>query len=76
MAKREIIQLGNPLLRATSAVVQDPSAPEVAALVEDLRDTLAECRATTTYGRAIAAPQIGELQRVVFLNVDRPWPLD
>lgn len=74
MAIREILQLGNPILRETSAPVGDPSAPEVAALLVDLQDTLAHCRATTTYGRAIAAPQIGALQRIVFLNVERPWP--
>jgi peptide deformylase len=45
--------------------------------VAALADTLRHSRETTGYGRAIAAPQIGILQRVVFLNVegDRPWPL-
>lgn len=75
MAIRTILQLGNPVLREVSEPVTDTSAPEVAALVADLRDTLADCRARTTYGRAIAAPQIGVLRRVVFLNVDHPWPL-
>ena len=75
MAVREILEMGNPLLRQIARPVEDPSSPLVAELVADLRDTLADCRATTTYGRAIAAPQIGELSRVVFLNVDRPWPL-
>ena len=40
-----------------------------------MRDTLAPWRATTTYGRGIAAPQIGVLQRVVFMNLGEPWPL-
>lgn len=71
---REILQLGNPLLRQVCAPVENPGSPEVAALIEDLQDTLAHCRATTTYGRAIAAPQIGVLQRIVFLNIDHPWP--
>jgi peptide deformylase len=49
----------------------------VAALLDDLRDTLAHWKATTTYGRGIAAPQIGVLQRVVLLNLNgqTPWPL-
>jgi peptide deformylase len=77
MAIREILQLGNPLLRETAAPVAEPTAPDVAALVADLADTLAHARATTGYGRAIAAPQIGVLRRVVFLNIDgrSPWPL-
>jgi peptide deformylase len=75
MAVREIVLLGNPLLRTAASPVGDPASPEIARLIDDLRDTLADCRARTTYGRAIAAPQVGELLRVVFLNVDRPWPL-
>lgn len=77
MAIRDIIQLGNPLLRAKCEPVSDPTSPDVAALVEDLRNTLAHWRSTTTYGRGIAAPQIGVLKRVIFLNVDTksPWPM-
>ena len=75
MAIRTVLQLGNPILREVSAPVPDPAAPEIAALIDDLRDTLAHWKTTTTYGRGIAAPQIGVLQRVVFLNADRPWPL-
>ena len=75
MAVREILQLGNPLLRQVAQPVADPAAPEVASLVDDLRETLAACRAATGYGRAIAAPQVGDSRRLVFLNVDRPWPL-
>lgn len=75
MAVREVIQLGNPLLREVSVPVEDPTAAEIAAVVTDLKDTLAHWRVTTTYGRGIAAPQIGVLKRIVFLNVDQPWPL-
>jgi len=75
MAVREVTQLGNPLLRQVSVPVEDPTTREIKAVVGDLQDTLAHWRATTTYGRGIAAPQIGALQRIVFLNVDRSWPL-
>jgi len=77
MPVRSIIQLGNPLLREKCARVVDPARPEVASLVRDLADTLAHSRATTGYGRAIAAPQIGVLQRVIFLKLPDadPWPL-
>lgn len=77
MPAREVLQLGNPLLREPCAPVAEPAAPEVAALVADLADTLAHWRATTGYGRAIAAPQIGVLERVVFLRLPgrEPWPL-
>jgi peptide deformylase len=78
MPIRPILQLGDPLLRQRCATVPDATDPAVAALAADLADTLAHSRATTGYGRAIAAPQIGVLRRVIFLNVpglDRPWPL-
>jgi peptide deformylase len=75
MAIRPVLQLGDPRLRMVAEPVADPAAVEVGLVVEDMKDTLAHWRATTTYGRGIAAPQIGVMQRIVFLNVDRPWPL-
>jgi peptide deformylase len=67
-----IIQLGEVALP-----VEDPSTPEVAALVKDLADTLAHWRSTTGYGRGIAAAQLGVRQRVIFLQLlgEQPWPL-
>ena len=76
MSVRPIVRLGDPLLREICAPVHDPADPHVAETVRDLADTLAHSRATTGYGRAIAAPQIGVLKRIIFLNVDgaTPWP--
>jgi peptide deformylase len=77
MSVKAILQLGNPLLRQKARPVIDPAAPEIDALVRDLADTLAHWRSKTGYGRGIAAPQIGVLQRVVFLKLPEaaPWPL-
>ena len=69
MPIRPILQLGDPRLRQTCAVVSDPSAPGVHAVVRDLADTLAQAREATGYGRAIAAPQIGVLERIVVLRL-------
>lgn len=65
------------MLRQKAAVVADPTAQEIHDLVRDMGDTLAHWRATTGYGRGIAAPQLGELQRVIFLKLPgvEPWPL-
>jgi peptide deformylase len=77
MAVRTILQLGDPRLREVALPVEDPSASEVAAVVNDLADTLAYWRATTGYGRGIAAPQLGVRLRVIFLQLpgEKPWAL-
>lgn len=77
MPLRPVLQLGNPLLRQESLSVEDPTAREIHELVRDLADTLAHWRSKTGYGRGIAAPQIGELRRVIFLQLPavEPWPL-
>jgi peptide deformylase len=77
MPVRPVLQLGDPRLREIALPVKDPSAPEIAGLVKDLADTLAYWRATTGYGRGIAAPQLGVSRRVIFLQLpgEKPWPL-
>lgn len=75
MAVREVLQLGDPRLRQVCGTVDDAASGEVATVLTDLQDTLRHWRDTTTYGRGIAAPQIGVMKRIVFMNVDRSWPL-
>jgi peptide deformylase len=77
MPIRPILQLGDPLLRKKAVVVEHPAAREIHKLVQDLADTLAHWRSATGYGRGIAAPQLGVLQRVIFLKLPGadPWPL-
>jgi len=77
MPVRPILQLGNPTLRQKAIAVADPRSSEIHNLVRDLADTLAHWRSTTGYGRGIAAPQLGELQRVIFLQLPdaESWPL-
>ena len=77
MAVRTVLQLGDPGLRAVARPVADPGSAEIRGLVADLADTLAHWRASTGYGRGIAAPQIGAAVRVIFLQLPgaEPWPL-
>ena len=77
MPIRPVLQLGDPLLRQKAVLVQNLAAREVRDLVQDLADTLAHWRSATGYGRGIAAPQLGVLQRVIFLQLPgaEPWPL-
>lgn len=77
VAIQTVRQLGDPVLREVARPVSDPAAPEIRKLVGDLADTLAFWKLTTGYGRAIAAPQIAALVRVIFLQLPGadPWPL-
>jgi len=77
MPIRPILQLGDPLLRQKCSRVSNPASRQTRELVADLADTLAHWRAATGYGRGIAAPQLGVLERVIFLQLPqaRPWPL-
>jgi peptide deformylase len=66
MAARRILQLGDPLLRQVSA----PAAAEEAAPVfPDLRDTLHEFQRAHGFGRGISAVQIGELRRLIYIEI-------
>ena len=69
MSGREILQLGNPLLWQPSAVVGDIQSTDTQAIIRDLSDTLAGFRKRTGFGRGIAAPQIGALERIIFIRM-------
>lgn len=75
MSIRPVLLLGDPLLRAPCARVRRYDTPDLAALIGDLADTLGECRRRHGFGRGLAAPQIGDSRRVIFIDVDAPMPL-
>jgi peptide deformylase len=75
MAVRDILLLGNPLLTQPCEPVHQPDLSTAMAVGQDLHDTLMSFRAEHGWGRAIAAPQIGVLKRIVYLHIERPWLL-
>jgi len=75
MPVRDILQLGNPLLRVNCSQVESFGTPGLRSIVDDLRDTLQDFRSRNGFGRGIAAPQIGMTQRVIFIHVDKPLAL-
>jgi len=66
---RTILQLGNPALRRKSSPITDFDDEDLEVLVKDLSDTLQDAKKRFGYGRGIAAPQIGESKRVVFIDM-------
>jgi peptide deformylase len=65
VAVRPVLRMGHPLLLQRAVEVQDFAAPELPALLEDMRDTMAALR-----GAGLAAPQIGVSSRVVIFGMD------
>ena len=67
MTVREILHVGNPLLREVSRAVtpEELASVEMQTLIDDLVDTM---RAAN--GAGIAAPQIGELVRIATIEVN------
>ncbi len=74
MAIREILQLGNSELYDVSREVFVEELDYVKGVIRDLHDTMMEFRRTYGVGRAIAAPQIGEKIRVLYMNIGEPTP--
>lgn len=72
MAVREVLLLGDARLHVVCEPVMEDELPAIGAVVEDLHDTLMDCRRRLGAGRAIAAPQIGVMKRLVYLNIDEP----
>ncbi|MGZ5033104.1 MAG: peptide deformylase [Usitatibacter sp.] len=65
MAVRDVLRMGHPMLRSRARPVDRFGTPELRALVEDMKETMA-----AKSGAGLAAPQIGVGQRVVIFGVD------
>ncbi len=72
MAVKEILLLGNPKLYESCAPVKKNDIEEIKIVVQDLHDTLMDFRKKFNAGRAIAAPQIGVLKRLVYMHLQSP----
>lgn len=64
MAILKIARMGHPVLRRSAAAVADPTTPEIARLVADMIETLADVG-----GVGLAAPQVHVPLRVVIFHV-------
>jgi peptide deformylase len=67
--------LGDPILRTGCEPIARPGSAAVRVVLDDLRDTLRDFQSRFGYGRAISAPQIGAPMRIVFVEMEQPWPL-
>ncbi len=67
MTIRKVALMGNPILSRIAKPVKDPMDPEIAQLVEDMKDTLADLG-----GSWLAAPQVFESRRLVVHRQNPP----
>jgi peptide deformylase len=65
MPVRDVLRMGHPVLAERAKPVEKLGSPELAALVQDMKDTMAHLN-----GAGLAAPQIGVGQRVVIFGVE------
>ena len=72
MAVQKILLLGNSKLYQVCQPVQPDEIEPIKKVVQDLHDTMMDFRATYKVGRAIAAPQIGVIKRLVYMHIDSP----
>jgi len=68
----DLLLLGNPLLYAKCEPVLQSEFPLVQGWVADLHNVMQEIKAKYRFGRAIAAPQLGIMKRLVYMNIDKP----
>jgi len=71
MAVSDILLIGNPLLYEKAQEVQPQEIPGLMPKIDLMFETVLDFREKYGAGRAIAAPQIGLLKRIICLNTDR-----
>jgi peptide deformylase len=68
----QILKLGNPKLYESSAPLKREELPEAREKADIMAGLVEAFRERYGAGRAIAAPQIGYMKRLIVLNIDHP----
>ena len=69
---KDILQLGNPLLYEKCELVQEGELGQVTEWVAHLANAMKEIRAQYHFGRGIAAPQLGIMKRLFYIDLGNP----
>lgn len=64
--------MGDSRLYQVCEPVKVSELQNVSGWVKDLHNVMTEIRAKYNFGRAIAAPQLGIMKRLVYMNIDKP----
>lgn len=68
----DLLLLGDPRLYEICEPVLHEELPLVKEWAADMENVMQEVRANYHFGRAIAAPQLGIMKRVIYMNIDKP----
>lgn len=68
----DLLLLGHPQLYRSADPVLETELLAVKSWVADLHNVMQEIRAKYNFGRAIAAPQLGIMKRLIYMNIDKP----
>lgn len=69
---KDILLLGDTRLYLESSEVREQELEYIKTVVQDMHDTLMNYRSVYGAGRAISAPQIGVMKRLIYMNIDNP----
>jgi peptide deformylase len=72
MTVRKVLLLGNPELYKISEEVEESELESLQPIIKDMHDTLMDFRSKYDAGRAIAAPQIGVMKRLIYMHINKP----
>lgn len=68
----DLLLLGDARLYETCEPVLQHELPLVKTWITDMDQVMREIRLKYNFGRAIAAPQLGIMKRVIYMNIDQP----
>src|SRR5579872_6719229 len=68
----DILLLGNPLLYQVSEPIHETELTLVPGWVADLDNAMNQIRQRYNFGRGIAAPQLGIMKRLIYININKP----
>jgi len=69
---KDLLLLGDPRLYENCEPILKSELPFVQDWVADMANVMQEVRTKYNFGRAIAAPQLGIMKRLIYMNIDKP----
>lgn len=69
----DILKLGDPRLYEVCPPVLRAELSEVPGWIQQLHEAMEDVRRVYGFGRGIAAPQLGIMKRLFYLQLDRPY---